>query len=85
MTETKQIKQVALQARVDEEFAQVVEIAATVQGLSVSGLIRKALDDYLRHANLDDEAIATLERMHQEKLAALDKLREWQEQLTAYK
>lgn len=80
MPERKQPKQVTLQARVDEGMAQRAEIVASIQGLSVSQMLRDALDEYMQRAILDEDAIAALERAHQEKLDALAKLREWQSQ-----
>lgn len=71
-------KDVALQVRVEESLSQRVSLTASVLGLSVSQLLRSALDDFLQNIRLDEEAIARLEREHQEKLAALAQLRDWQ-------
>ena len=70
----------ALQARVDEETAELVEMTAKVQGVSASVVVRKAIEAYLCNAEITDTAIEALEREHLERLAVLDRLRKRQHQ-----
>ena len=78
---TKPVMTVFLQARVEAELAKKAEMIADIQGISMSTLIRKAIENYLSESTLDvDGTIKELERQHAEKIRNLGELRKWQQE-----